>query len=117
VDSSGSIQVLTDTDVERVVLDIVARDEHEACVFRGAGELYTLDGDPDLTIEIHVADLAGEAEGTQSVSLRGAVLWMTDDRNGQCAVDLVVEVDPDAGSQSTRGSFCGYDFDVTVSIG
>jgi hypothetical protein len=117
VDSSGSVQVLTDTDVERKVVDIVAHDDHQACVLRGAGDVFTLDGDPDLTTEIHVASLAGELEGVQSVSLSGAVLWQTDTRDGRCAVDLLVEVNPDAGSQTTRGSFCGHDFDITVNTG
>ena len=117
VDSSGTVQVLSDPEVERSVVDVVAHDEHQACAFRADGELFILDGDPDLTTEIHVASLVGEADGLQTVSLRGAVLWQTETREGRCAVDVLVEVDPDAGSQATRGNFCGHDFDVSVSTG
>ncbi|MHC4822162.1 MAG: hypothetical protein ACYTDX_10640 [Planctomycetota bacterium] len=117
VASSGSIQVLSDPEVERVEVDISATDVHQECGLRGGEDLFILTGDPDLTTQVHVASLVGEPNGTQSVSLVGAVQWESEDRAGRCEVDFLIEVDPAAGSQSTRGSFCGYDFDVSVSTG
>lgn len=118
VDSHGTLRVTTDTDPDRSTVDVVATDVHRACVFLADGTRIALTGDPDVTSQIHVATLEGEVDGVLSVSVIGALLWETDDhREGRCEIDVLVEVDPAAHTQTTRGRLCQHEFTVTVTTG
>jgi hypothetical protein len=118
VDSHGTVEVTTDTDPDRSTVDVLATDVHRACVFLADGTRIALTGDPDVTTQIHVATLEEELDGVLSVSVMGAVLWETDDdREGHCEIDVLVEVDPAARTQTTRGRLCQHQFDVTVTTG
>jgi hypothetical protein len=102
---------------ETDVVDIESTDTHEACVVRAGLTELTLDGDPNVTTMVHAAARGREAWGTQKVTVLGAVTWRADDgRSGRCAVDVLVEVDPDV-STHTRGAVCGHTFDVQVTNG
>ena len=115
VHSYGSIAVETDTGAQLAVVDVTATDVHDGCVFLAGGTRVAVTGDPDVTTSIHVTSLAGEADGTQSVSVVGGLAFTTEDgRSGRCDVDVLVEVDAQASTQSTRGQVCGFSFDVTV---
>lgn len=115
VDSSGRIAVRTDTLTDYAVVDITATEVHHACVFLAGTTRVTVWGDPDVTATIHAESLGGEAQGTQSVGLEGGLRYTTDDgRSGRCAIDILVEANPTTAYESTRGSFCGFVFDVTV---
>lgn len=88
---------------------------HKACVFQASATRISVTGDPNVTTAVHAATRDGRPWAKQTVSVSGALAWSADDgRSGRCALDVQVEVDPDASSQSTRGSFCGHTFDVTV---
>ncbi len=118
VDSSGRITVETDTRTDLAIVDITATDVHHGCVFLADGTRVAVTGDPDVTTTIHAASLAGAPQGTQSVGVRGGLLFETDDgRSGRCAIDVLVEVDEESAYQSTRGHICGFTFDVTVTRG
>jgi hypothetical protein len=118
VDSRGTVYVITDTEPDRATVDIVATDVHRACVFLADGRRIAVTGDPDVTSQVHVATLEGELVDVLSVSVLGAVLWESEDgREGRCEIDVRVEVDPAAHTQTTRGRFCRYEFDVTVTAG
>jgi hypothetical protein len=115
VDSSGRITVETDDATDLAVVDLEATDVHHACVFLAGGARVAVTGDPDVTTTIHAASVAGEARGTQSVAVSGGLRFTADDgRSGRCTLDILVEVNPDTAFQSTRGTLCGFTFDVTV---
>lgn len=119
VDSSGRIRVETDPGPPTwSVVDVEATDVHEACVFQAGTARISVTGDPKVTTAVHAAVRDGRPWGKQTVSVVGGLAWSADDgRSGRCALDVRVEVDPDTPSQSTRGSFCGHTFDVTVTGG
>lgn len=116
VTSTGHIDVLSDDATQLAIVDLTATEVHHACVFTTATTRVTVTGDPDVTTTIHASSQYGEAFGTQSVAVLGAVTWVTDDgRNGRCAIDVLVEVDADNDTSTTRGELCGFSFDVTVT--
>lgn len=116
VTSSGNVSVETDEAADHAIVDIVATEAHHACVFQVEDTRVSVTGDPDITTTVHAESLAGESTGTQSVAVAGAFTWASDDgRNGRCSVDILVEVNEDTATQTTRGDFCGFSFDVTVT--
>ncbi len=115
VHSSGQIGVETDAATELAVVDITATDVHQACVFLAGSTRVAVTGDPDVTTTIHAAALANQPLGTQSVSVQGGLAFTTDDgRSGRCDVDVLVAVDADQATETTRGTVCGFSFDVAV---
>ncbi len=116
VTSSGTISVQTDEKTDLAIVDVVATEAHHACVFQLQDTRVSVTGDPDITTTVHAESLAGESTGTQSVAVEGAFIWEAEDgRDGRCAVDILVEVDEDAATQTTQGNFCGFSFNVTVT--
>lgn len=115
VHSSGRINVETDDTTELAVVDITATDVHHGCVFLAGNTRVAVTGDPDVTTTIHVATLADEPLGTQSVNVVGGLQFSTEDgRSGRCDLDLLVAVNADDAMETTRGHLCGFTFDVTV---
>lgn len=116
VTSTGQIDVVSDDATQLAIVDLTATETHHACVFQATTTTVAITGDPDVTTTVHASSEYGEAFGTQSVAVVGAFTWEADDgRSGRCAIDLLVAVDVDNTTETTRGEVCGFSFDVTVT--
>ncbi len=94
---------------------------HEACArpLRDddeAATTITLTGAPDIAVEAYHEWAMGERRGVQTLSMEGAVDWVTDDgRSGTCTIDIEAGFDPDSWTRTVQGTFCGREIDRTTT--
>lgn len=89
----------------------------EGCVLSSGGYEFTVDGNPDVQLEVNITIVGSTFEFLFDGSLTGGLDWQLDDRSGTCMIDLTLGVmlaDPPAASFS--GTMCEHEveFDATV---
>lgn len=76
----------------------------------------TLNGAPSVAVEAHHAWADGRRSGLQSLSMEGAIDWVTsDDRSGTCVIDLDVTFDPETHTRTVVGQACHRTIDATTT--
>lgn len=88
----------------------------DGCVLSSEGSEFTLDGNPDVRMEIDIAIVGSTFEFLVDGSMTGGVDWQLDDRSGTCMIDLVFGVDAtDPTNATVSGTMCGHEveFDAT----
>jgi hypothetical protein len=105
------------TGVGQLDLDVTA--QHRGCQVKAkeTGQLFTLDGNPNITARFRLASKADQSL-TLTGSYKGAVDWSSDGRSGTCSFDLTFSGNVNAstgnGTAKLDGKACGasikYDF-------
>jgi hypothetical protein len=93
-------------------MDFELTKTHESCV-RPAREAedvsITLDGAPDVLVSVHHEWADGQRTGIQSMSLLGAIDWVTSDgRSGTCEIDVEASFDPETHTRTVTGTVCDH---------
>lgn len=96
-------------------MDFELTKTHQACA-RPARETQdvtiTLDGAPNVLASVHHEWAEGHRMGIQTMSLEGAIAWVTsDDRSGTCEIDIDVSFDPDTRTRTVTGTVCDRDIE------
>jgi hypothetical protein len=96
-------------------LDIAGFQKHIACAFRHEGVTITVDGDPDVDLEAHVAS-ANFRPTEHTLDVDGAFKWSASDgRSGTCPITLEAVTDFAARKRTVEGNVCGHAIRETTS--
>lgn len=98
--------------------DLALTKTHQDCSrpLRGADVSVTLNGAEYVAVDAHHEWANGRRSGLQTLSLEGAVDWVTsDERSGTCVVDLDVTFDPETHTRTVKGQVCNRTFDITTT--
>jgi hypothetical protein len=85
---------------------------HKSCMAQAEGGMqFTLDGNPDTTMDISM-DTSANGAFSLSGTYTGGIAWQTGDRNGTCSVNLSFDATGNletgaTSSGSVTGSMCG----------
>lgn len=97
-------------------MDLQVTKTHQACVrpFDEGDITITLNGADNIQVAAHHEFAAGQRSGLQSMTMIGAVDWVTsDDREGTCEIDVVASFDPETRTRTVTGTVCGQEIDHT----
>lgn len=116
-----SMEGTVDDETQVADFELTLDQEHRGCgVEAESGQRFTLDGAPGVGVAMHLtvdADLTFSISGTFS----GAVDWQTDDRSGNCGLNLEFSATgtelSEEGSSSLSGTVCGVTVSHVVSQG
>ena len=86
------------------------------CSFIGEGYTLTMNGAPNVTIEV-VASFIGFLEDlTIDSTVRGTVAWEIADRSGNCEIDMELSAKPDLSDPDFAanyvGTVCGFQLEI-----
>jgi hypothetical protein len=87
------------------------------CVIRSEGYRFTLDGSPNVRIEM-TGSSAGQSSSTDlDMTATGQLDWQLDDRSGSCVFDFSISMEFDVSQlqrprQETDGTLCGLTMDL-----
>ena len=98
--------------------DLSLTKTHEDCArpARNGDVTITLNGAPNVQVEAHHQWANGRRSGLQTLSMDGAIDWLTsDDRSGTCTIDVDVTFDPDTHTRTAVGTVCDRSFERTTT--
>ncbi len=104
------IEVNEEMAADTARLDTRTTIDPEGCVLSSQGYEFTVDGNPDVQLEVNIAIVGSTFEFLLDGSLAGGLDWQLDDRSGTCMIDLTLSVEiaePPTGSFS--GTMCGHE--------
>lgn len=88
----------------------------DGCVLSSEGNEFTLDGNPDVRMEIDIAIVGSTFEFLVDGSMTGGVDWQLDDRTGTCMIDLTLEVGvADPPTTTFSGTMCDHEVDFVAT--
>ena len=88
----------------------------DGCVLSSESHEFTLDGNPNVHLDLNVMIVESTFEFLFDGSLTGGVDWQLDDRSGTCMIDLTLEVAvADPPTSTFSGTMCDHEveFDAT----
>ena len=95
----------------------------DGCVLSSEGYEFTLDGNPNVQIDLTLAIVESTFEFLVEGSMTGGVDWQLGDRSGSCMVDLTLAVDSDlSGAEpmvkaTVSGTMCGLEVEFDQEVG
>ena len=96
-------------------MEVKGNQKHLACAFSHEGITLTVDGDPDIDIEAHVAT-ANHRPTEHTLSIEGAFKWSASDgRSGTCPITLEAVTDFAARKRTVDADVCGHTIKETTS--
>jgi len=97
-----------DEETESAAIDAQGSLTHSECAVPHNQIVLTIDGDPNLSFELHTAIENGQPiEFDQSAS--GALNWSASDgRSGRCVIEFSHTIDFTAGERIVEGEVCGH---------
>lgn len=114
----GTRERVWDRDTRTGSSDLALTKTHEDCArpLRDRDVTITVNGAPNIAVEVHHAWADGERDGLQTMSMNGTIDWATDDdRSGTCTIDVDVTFDPDARTRTVSGTVCNRTFERTTT--
>lgn len=97
-------------DTARLLTNITI--DPDGCMLSSEGYEYTLNGNPNIGLEVNTTIIGSTFEFLFDGSMSGGVDWELEDRSGTCMVDLVLEVGLGQPVTVTfSGTMCGHEVD------
>ena len=88
----------------------------DGCVLSSEGHEFTLDGNPNVHLDLIVTIVGSTFEFLFDGSLTGGVDWQLDDRTGTCMIDLTLEVGvADPPTTTFSGTMCDHEVDFVAT--
>lgn len=117
---NGAIDVSGDDETGETTLEYSVTHVHASCVVESeAGRVFTLTGNPGITMQVTAEQLSVESPTTVDGGVNGSLDWSFDDRSGTCSVAL--DFGGTAGDQSIsfglEGSICNTTVEQNVTVG
>lgn len=110
---SGSVQLSVDAAARSGSYTLAATASPSACAFpRKTGGTFAVTGNPGIAVTA-AQSFAGGVPGVRTATQKGGFTWATEGASGNCALDLASSFDPGNGTNTVRGTFCGFPVDVT----
>lgn len=122
VDVDGSVAYQGDTETNEFSLEYSVTLDHHGCVVEAGSneQVFTLDGVDDLTFQFSLT--TGQDSFDLDGGLEGRIAWQSDERSGECGIDISFSGDGAAfgeavaGSFSLEGQICGNAIDSSLTI-
>ena len=90
-------------------LDVEGTHKPSGCAYKHAGLTLTINGDPDMDFDAHVAVANSQPSEPFTISIDGAFAWSASDgRSGRCTVQYAEVTDFAAGKRTVDGNVCGH---------
>lgn len=113
---TAHLTAVVDGATSSFTLDASGTDAPAACKVQHDAVTFTVDGDPSLSFESHVAVVNAKPSAPVVVKLNGAFKWTASDgRSGTCAIDFKETTDLNAKSRVREGTVCGTTVKETVT--
>jgi hypothetical protein len=88
----------------------------DGCMLSSEGHTFTLDGNPNVQLEVNITLVGTTFEFLFDGSLTGGVDWQLGDRSGTCMIDLTLEVEIAEPPTSTfSGTMCEHEVDFVAT--
>lgn len=116
---TGSATGDVDATAQKVVMDVTATQEPQACgiASRDGASTITVSGAPSLSSTAHLSIAGSTPTGAFTSATKGGFTWKRGDgSSGNCAVDYTSTADFATKVVTVKGSFCGTTLDQTVSF-
>ena len=82
----------------------------EGCMLSSEGYEFTVDGNPDVRLEVNIAIVGSTFEFLVDGSLAGGLDWQLGDRSGTCVIDLTLNVEiAQPPTASFSGTMCEHE--------
>ena len=108
-------------DTARLISDIML--DPDGCVLSSEGYEFTLDGNPNVQIDLTLAIVGSTFEFLIEGSTTGGVNWQLGDRSGICMIDLTLAVESDLSEAEpmvkavVSGMMCGLEVEFDQEVG
>ena len=97
-------------------MDVEGTHKPSGCAYEHQGLRLTINGDPDMDFDAHVAIANGQPSEPFTVSINGAFAWSASDgRSGRCTVQYAEVTDFAAGKRTVDGNVCGHVVQETLT--
>jgi len=109
----GTLAFSVDAAARSGTYTLAATSVPSACAFpRRDGGTVSITGNPGITVGVTQSVAAG-VPGVRTATQKGAFTWTRGGASGSCSLDLASSFDPTKGTNTVRGTFCGFPVDVT----
>jgi hypothetical protein len=90
-------------------MDVEGTHQPSGCAYEHDGLLLTINGDPDMDFDAHVAVANSQPSEPFTISINGGFAWSASDgRSGRCTVQYAEVTDFAAGRRTVDGNVCGH---------
>lgn len=123
VDIDGSVDFQGDDETEEFSLDYSVTIDHNDCMGMAASseQVFTLNGAEDINFQfsLSAAQESFELDG----SMEGNIAWASEDRSGECLIEVTFSGDASQVGEDPVGSFtfdgeiCGNSIESNLTIG
>jgi hypothetical protein len=108
--------LVIDTAQHTIELDVEGAHTPAACAFMHEGTTITIDGDPRLDFDAHLALANHVPSEPYTANIDGAFTWSASDgRSGRCTVAYQEVTDFAARQRTREGSVCGHTVQETLT--
>ena len=88
----------------------------DGCMLSSDGHEFTLDGNPNVQLDLNVTIVGSTFEFLVDGSLTGGVDWQLDDRSGTCMIDLTLEVAiAEPPTTTFSGTMCEHEVEFVAT--
>lgn len=114
---AGTVRRDFDAAARTMTMRMSATKTADDCSFRRRdGGTLTVNGDPNVAVEVQRRLVDRQPSGLQTASHRGSFRWArSGGESGRCTVDLVSTYDPATRTHSVQGTLCGHPVDRSKS--
>jgi len=110
------MSVTADNTTGAFTLDATGTHAPAGCKVQHDSTTITVDGNPSLTFEAHMAFLNNQPTAPIVVKLNGGFNWSADDgRSGSCSINYQETTDLVAKTRVREGSVCGHTVSETIT--
>lgn len=110
----GTMHRERDTEAHSITVDVEGTGTKTDCAVRGPRGVLTVNG--TFTHTAHRMRVGGQPTGLQTMTHEGSFTWERNDgASGECEVSFNAELDPENGTRTVTGTFCGREFSRTVT--
>jgi hypothetical protein len=108
--------LVVDPDAHTIELDVTGSHTPDSCAYNHRGVTITIDGNPQLDFDAHLAVANNVPSEPYTANINGAFTWSTSDgRSGSCTVTYEEVTDFAAHERTREGSVCGHSIRETVT--
>lgn len=113
---AGTMDRQRDTSTGTLTVSLEATRTPDGCTYEIPSGTISVTGNPGISVVADRKRVNGVPTGPQTTTHQGAFTWVKSaGASGSCQVDITSVLDPDAGTRTVTGTFCGRQIDRAVS--
>lgn len=113
---SWSADVSWDDETGDLTLDVAGSQDHDACAFTRQAVTFTVNGDPDISLDAHLEIDNHQPVGEHTLNIQGGFRWSSsDDRAGSCPINVEAITNFATQTRTIEGEVCGHTVSETLA--